>query len=858
MDLAPDERERFLDRETRDPALRREVLSLLSHDAAAGPFFERALRCEAALLVSGLDAPAGLLIGRYRIVSLIGRGGMGAVYLAERADGEFEQRVALKLVQSSNPTATVISRFQQERQILAQLHHPGIATLLDGGTTADGLPYLVMEYVAGQPIDSYCEERSLDVRERTRLLLKVCMAVGYAHRNSIVHRDLKPANILVTVDAQPKLLDFGIAKILQPADESMAGASTQLLTPEYASPEQIRGDAITFAADIYSLGAVLHKLLTGRPPHAVANLSPLDAARTLADAEVPAVANLDKDLNAILSQALRSDPKRRYRSVEAFSDDLRSYLDGRPVKAMPDSWEHRAGRFVRRRRVAVFGAACCALLAVLLSTQARPRRSVPLHEPNRLHSIAVLPLRTLGEDRDQVLELGLADTLIARLSQLPELEVRSIETVRRYDGADRDPVQIGRALGVDAVLEGTMHPAGPGVRRINMRLVSTADGKARWSQSFDHTAGELLALEDNVSTATASALALVLTSAEDRKLSSRPTQDEEAFRDYLEGRFHLARRDAEGFDKAASLFESAVARDPNFAEAHAALAEVWMIRYDIKAPGGRASMVQRVRAEATRAVELKPWLASPYRALALVAENYDYDRRRTEELYRQAIQADPNDATSHHFYGEFLALTGRFPEAEREMRTAYRLDPVSLILQSDWARVAYFARRWDLARQRVDKVLDADPHFQRALTVRFIIDLEQRQFDAARALLPAIDEAPRPLLALLLAGAERKPADFEKFSRQVNERGDSVGGPIGFTYALAEAGRNREAIRRLEDIITRHLDVGGIGLEVEPFWDNLRDEPEFQRLMTRMGAVEPVEVRQWLAVRPRYKVTVSR
>jgi len=353
LDVPESGRAAFVESQTSDPVVRREVLSLLFHDGLAEPLFAGAIRSEASSLVSSLDLREGRAIGNYRIVSMLGRGGMGAVYLAERADGSFEQRVALKVIQASNPTGFLLDRFQQERSILARVNHPNIARLLDGGQTADGFPYYVMEYVAGENIDGFCDRLQLPLRGCLELFLKVCEGVRYAHQNLIVHRDLKPANILVTADGKPKLLDFGIAKLLDPARAEDTQTSTRVLTPEYASPEQIRGDPITTATDIYSLGAVLCRLLTGEPPHAIANLSPLQAAQAIAEGEVViAGERLPGEVNAILQKALHKDPTQRYRSVEGFAADIVRFLEGRPVLAAPDSLGYRTRKFLRRNWVA--------------------------------------------------------------------------------------------------------------------------------------------------------------------------------------------------------------------------------------------------------------------------------------------------------------------------------------------------------------------------------------------------------------------------------------------------------------------------------------------------------------------------
>ena len=282
------ERSAYLDKScAADPELRSEVRSLLdSHEQAGSVFLNRpAADLKAGLTKTGLRSNwIGRRIGVYKIEAEIGHGGMGEVYRAVRADGQYKKEVAIKLVRGGYDTAAVLERFLHERQILASLDHPNIARLYDGGTTEDGLPYLVMELIEGTPIDQYCEEHDLPINERLKLFTQVCAAVQYAHQRLVIHRDIKPSNILVTTDGIPKLLDFGIAKILDPA----AKAETTLvrpMTPEYASPEQVRGEPITTATDVYSLGVVLYRLLTGRSPYPENTKTPLELARVICELE---------------------------------------------------------------------------------------------------------------------------------------------------------------------------------------------------------------------------------------------------------------------------------------------------------------------------------------------------------------------------------------------------------------------------------------------------------------------------------------------------------------------------------------------------------------------------------------------
>ncbi|HTS37880.1 MAG TPA: protein kinase [Candidatus Solibacter sp.] len=373
-----------------DADLRQEVESLLASDHEAGTKF---LNTPAVDLAHAEPNPGPSRVGRrtgaYTILEEIGHGGMGEVYRAGRADGQYEKEVAIKLVRGGYDTAAVLERFRHERQILASLDHPNIARLLDGGTTDEGIPYLVMELIEGIPIDRYCNAHDLNVNQRLRLFLQVCSAVQYAHQRLVIHRDLKPGNILVTKEGVPKLLDFGIAKILDPAagvEATIAGP----LTPEYASPEQVRGEPITTASDVYSLGVVLYQLLAGRSPYPPKTKTPHEFARAICESEPdrPSVAvlkppqaaeseeaklpdaaraklrrRLAGDLDDIVMMALRKEPQRRYASVEQFTEDIRRHLDGLPVIARRDSWRYRAGKFAIRHKLAATASALV-LLAI--------------------------------------------------------------------------------------------------------------------------------------------------------------------------------------------------------------------------------------------------------------------------------------------------------------------------------------------------------------------------------------------------------------------------------------------------------------------------------------------------------------
>jgi non-specific serine/threonine protein kinase/serine/threonine-protein kinase len=457
-----------------DAELRSEVEHLLRSHASADDFLETPAAGGLCLAdqVSNETAPAEPLraacIGPYRIEREIGSGGMGTVYVGRREDDGLDRQVALKVVRRGMDSEHVLRRFATERRILAGLEHPGIARLYDSGTTDDGRPYFVMEYVAGHSLLTYCDARTLTIDARLRLFRQVCAAVQYAHQNLVVHRDLKPSNILITEAGEPRLLDFGIAKVLAPdADDEAAEptlAAVRLMTPEYASPEQVRGERVTTASDVYSLGAILYELLSGQRPYRLRSRAQPDVERAVLEEEPTAPSasvkaegtgvggltparlrdRLRGDLDAIVLKALEKDPARRYATAAELADDIGRHLDGRPVRAQSDSAAYRAAKFVRRHKLPVAAAAVAVIslvagLAVAL-WQARVARVERARAEQRFADVRALANSLAFEVHDAI--QFLPGTTAAR--QL--IVKRALEYVDRLAGEQPRDLGLRREL----------------------------------------------------------------------------------------------------------------------------------------------------------------------------------------------------------------------------------------------------------------------------------------------------------------------------------------------------------------------------------------------------------------------------
>jgi serine/threonine protein kinase/tetratricopeptide (TPR) repeat protein len=834
-----------------DETLRQHVEALLRSTSAAADLYESpalAITGGRSAIVAAADASRSVIgsrIGPYRIIGELGHGGMGSVYLGERADGEFEHRVAVKLV-GGFPSEPLLRRFREERRILASLNHPHIASLLDGGSTAEGFPYLTMEYVAGTPIDVYCETLHLSLRRRIELFQRVCEAVHYAHQRQIIHRDIKPSNILVTADGVPKLLDFGIAKIIE-ADDVQAGAQTGLraLTPESASPEQTRGEPLTPSSDVYALGVLLYRLLTGRSPYGEpASESALLRAICDESPEAPSAVvrrnrsgeSIGRDLDLIVLKALRKEPARRYASAEELGADLTRYLSGRPVAARPDSRSYRLRTFVKRHRVAVTVGAV-AMIAGMLAESLLTRTDRPAAQ-GRIPSVAVLPFKPLvpGQGDDSDLGVALAGAMINELGAMRS----DLRPVNAAHYRNDDPLVVGRKLGADLVLDGAIRKTGERLV-VTASLVRAADGITVWTDRFDTAWTDVFTVQDAIAEHITRSLAITQSREDRRRVARRRTADFAAYEAYLRGRYFWNLRTTEGLRKALGYFQQAIERDVRYAPAFAGLADTYALLGSVPSavlPPREAG--ERAKQAALKAVELDDSLAEAQASLAFAIYSFDWDWVAGEEHFQRAIDLDPDYVTAHYWYSLYLGQVGRTDEALLEAQRALDLEPLSLVGTYEVGMTHYSARRFDLARQYSEKALEISPNFPLAARLLGKVDIAEGRYEEAVAQCRRqYDSAPdnsisTALLAHAYARAGETAKARELLDALVAEAAGGYVSPVNIAIGYVGLGDKDAAFEWLERGYAERSQ-GLTFLKNDVIFDPLRSDPRFTSLLRRVG-----------------------
>jgi eukaryotic-like serine/threonine-protein kinase len=658
----------------------------------------------------------GQAISHYRVLRKLGSGGMGVVFEAE--DTRLGRQVALKfLSEDLAQDAQALERFRREARAASALNHPNICTVYEIDA-ADGRHFIAMELLEGQTLQQRIGGRSLDVETFFDLASQITSALEAAHSKGIVHRDIKPANIFVTTPGHAKVLDFGLAKLgATPApsddptvtiDRNLTSAGQAVGTVAYMSPEQVEGKELDARSDLFSFGAVLYEMATGRQAfsgntsavifHSILEKSPVPAS-LLNPAVTPR-------LQEIILKAMEKDREVRYQHASEIRADLK-----RVKRDSTSGTEAVVGRTEKqnlRRRSSWLAVAAVVILGAGISFAlyrwAGSARTIA--------SVAVLPFAGSTADPGAAfLQEGITEGVTDALSEMPSLKVMSSNTVFRYKGRDGDPQQAGRDLKVDAILTGRMSQLGDTVA-VNAELINVTDGTRLWGQRYNEKMANISSLQQKIVSDISEKLRLKLSGSDKERLAKRPTENAEAYRLYVQGRRQMNLWNDASWKKAAEFFQQAVDKDPNYAAADAGLSDaLGMLAYNMDLPPKDAYEKARVAAE--RALVLDPGSAEGYAALGN-SSWMAHDFQKAELRYRRAIELNPNLALAHLYYSWYLESLGRFGEGQEQNRLAQELDPLSLQANSEEGDLHYYEGDFDGALVRHRRVLEIDPSYSDA------------------------------------------------------------------------------------------------------------------------------------------------
>jgi serine/threonine protein kinase len=813
----------------------------------------------------GCDLQAGDAVGPYRLIRLIGEGGMAEVWLAQRADGAFKREVALKLPMLLRLRKDIASRFFRERDILAALEHPNIARLYDAGVSSNGLPYLAMEYVAGEPLTVWCDARRLGIRERLKLFLQVLDAVHYAHGQRVIHRDIKPTNILVTDARQVRLLDFGVAKLL--AEEEQADITQRFgmaLTPNYASPEQLRGEPIGTATDVYALGVVLYELLCGSTPYqlrAGVSLTMLQQALSTAEVKPPGTQvrrdaslargatehqlarQLRGDLSAIVLKALAKEPPHRYDSASSMAADLQRYLQGEPIKARKAAFLYRARKSLGRNRATILLAAMSVILVAVGVDHLLPRAvdpAPPAAFTPPAHSVAVVPFINLsGDPKEEYFSDGVSEELINALTHVEALQVSARTSSFSFKGKDLDIGTIARKLNVAAILEGSIRRDGNTVR-ITAQLINTVNGFQIWSQSYDRDLKDILALQTGIATTVAQEMQIKLLGDETVKMEVGGTRNPQAYDAYLRGmQIEVTGQDIAAARRALAAFDQALALDPDFAAAHAQRAHALRgVAIFSTEPAAMRELYAQAREAAERAIALAPDYADAHMVLGwhILANGFLDFGNAAREIDR-AMALAPGSAAVLDGYAGFQGIIGHQVVALAAMRHAITLDPQNPRYREHLLANLSWARRFE---DVLVAVMDAQALHEEGNYAAFYSatsNLKLGHPEHARQ----ICESPATPLApddrhFCLALADHALGKIAQAINELDElkalRGDL--GAASYAAVYAQWGDPAAALRWLataESVYRASL----MRLKVDWMFDPIRSQPQFQTLEQRLN-----------------------
>ena len=824
-----------------DRDLRSEVESLLAQESRADGFLETPALDKAARALAATDSAKldGRTVGPYRIESLLGAGGMGEVYRG--LDTRLRRPVALKFLGRelvSDPLA--VERFEREARAASALSHPNICTVYDVGEM-DGRPFIAMEYLEGQNLRARLGGSSLPARTALEYAIQIAHGLAAAHQKGIVHRDLKPENLWVTREGLIKILDFGLAKVSEPAPLPEAATLSMATEPGrvmgtagYMSPEQIRGQAVDHRIDIFSFGAILHEMLAGS--RAFQGASRIDTLIAILNTDPPDLT--DPALNRLVRRCLEKEPAKRFQSAGDLVLHLEEVLAAPPRTS---AGEHVGVRKTRRRALQIGGVAASVGVAgvawALLPANWRARLTGS--GGPRITRLAVLPLTNMSGDSEQeYFADGMTDLLITDLGQIGALRVISRPSAMQFKGAKQPLPEIARRLGVEAVVVGSVQSSKNRVR-ITAQLVDGATDQQMWSRVYERDLTDVLSLQSEVARAIAGEIQARVTPEEAGRLTRNRKVIPEALDAYLFGRYYWDKFTGDSIDKAIGYFEQAIQLDPNYAAAYGGLAECWA-GYLFEDARPWAETIPKAREAAVKALAIDDTLAESHEAMAIVYYQ-EWNWKGVEEQVKKAFALNSSFPTSHMLYCNLTRHLGRAEESIAQAKLALEADPLGMLTNQMLGDAYANARRWDQAIAQFQKALDLhsnDTSSQYQLGWAYVYSgAYDKGIEAVRASQSGdVPTELSPDLAQINAMTGKRNQARQTLTQLLELSKKYPISPSLIALIYVSLDEREQALAWLEKAFQLHSSVM-TWLKVDPRFDRIRPEPKFQDLMRRVGLI---------------------